>query len=163
MGKVRTKTIKKSAKRQFMCFMFSCSFFSPYQTVLVEKYFQKLTTDFQVNKKITSETTVMPSKKVRNKVAGYVTVLMKRIQRGPVRGISLKLQEEERERKLDYVPEVSALDREDRLLVSEEARNMLAAMGMGDLKRVAVDSNPGGASGGRAYARRPPVGRKGSQ
>lgn len=35
---------------------------------------------------------------------------MKRIQRGPVKGISLKMQEYEREKKLDYQPLVSDLD-----------------------------------------------------
>ena len=66
--------------------------------------------DFQTNKRLCDEIATIQSKRLRNKIAGYTTHLMKRIQKGPVRGISFKLQEEERERKDQYIPEVSALD-----------------------------------------------------
>lgn len=66
-----------------------------------------LTTDFQTNKKICEEVAIITSKRLRNKIAGFVTHLMKRIQKGTVRGISLKMQEEARERRMDFVPEVS--------------------------------------------------------
>merc|ERR1712036_173972 len=92
MGRVRTKTVKKSAK------------------VIIERYYPKLTLDFETNKRICDEIAIIASKRLRNKIAGFTTHLMRRIQRGPVRGISFKLQEEERERKDQYVPEVSALD-----------------------------------------------------
>ena len=54
---------------------------------------------------------------------------MKRIQRGPVRGISLKLQEEERERRLDFIPAVSALAKEQ-VDVDADTSAMLKAMDM---------------------------------
>ena len=127
MGKVRTKTVKKSAR------------------VLVEKYYSRLGNDFQVNKKLAAEVAVFPSKRMRNKVAGYVTKLMKRIARsGTVRGISLKLQEEERERRLDFVPEVSALDKDNVIPgIDVDTEAMLQSMSLGSLQRVKVMSGGG--------------------
>jgi len=81
MGRVRNKVVKRSSRQT------------------IEKYYPRLGLDFQINKRVLDEIALIPSKRLRNKIAGYTTHLMRRIQRGPVRGISFKLQEEERERR----------------------------------------------------------------
>ncbi|CAN8061802.1 unnamed protein product [Agarophyton chilense] len=128
MGRVRTKTVKKSARQ------------------VIEKYYSRLTLDFQTNKRICDEVAIIPSKRLRNKVAGFVTHLMARIQKGPVRGISLKLQEEERERRMDFVPEVSAIDLEV-IEVDSETREMLKDLDLAKLPGLVLQ--PAQGSGGR--------------
>lgn len=95
MGRVRTKTIKRSSK------------------AIIEKYYGKLTTDFHTNKRIIDDVAIIQSKRLRNKIAGFTSHMMQRIQKGPVKGISLRLQEEERERKMDFIPERSELQVEN--------------------------------------------------
>ena len=120
---VRTKTVKRSAR------------------LIVEKYYSRLTMDFHTNKRITDEVAIVPSKRMRNKIAGFVTHLMKRISRGPVRGISLKLQEEERERRMDFVPEVSAID-QDFVEIDPDTKDMLDALDFKDLPSVGLGAAP---------------------
>jgi len=121
MGRVRTKTVKRAARQ------------------IVERYYSKLTMDFQINKKIAEEVAMIPSKRLRNKIAGFATHLMKRIQKGPVRGISLKLQEEERERRMDYVPDKSEVDI-SYITVDPDTKEMLKEFGMDKLPNIQVSA-----------------------
>merc|ERR1712080_216943 len=83
MGRVRTKTVKKSAK------------------VIIERYYPKLTLDFETNKRICDEIAIIASK---------------------------------RERKDQYVPEVSALDftqnsESGMLDVDQDTKDLLKSLG----------------------------------
>ncbi len=59
MGKVRPKYIKSLARR------------------LLELYPDKFTSDFEHNKRMVSSLADIPSKRVRNQVAGFITHLVK--------------------------------------------------------------------------------------
>lgn len=119
MGRVRPKTVKRASR------------------AIVEKYYARLTSDFQVNKRVCDEVAIIQSKRLRNKIAGYTTHLMKRIQKGPVRGISLKVQEEERERRLDKIPERSLIDI-SRIEVDSETNKLLEQLDMAGLPNVVI-------------------------
>merc|ERR1712005_48130 len=131
MGRVRTKTVKKASRQ------------------IIENYYSRLTLDFATNKRLVDEVAIIQSKRLRNKISGFTTHLMKRIQRGPVRGISLKLQEEERERRMDFVPDESAVNT-DNIEVDRDTMEMLRSINMANLPGVQLESgNQGGFQGNK--------------
>lgn len=63
MGKVRTKVVKRTAKE------------------MLERFPQEFTDDFEHNKKKLMELTEISSKRLRNRIAGYITRLVKQKKR----------------------------------------------------------------------------------
>jgi len=59
LGKVRPKIVKRLARE------------------LLERYGDRFTADFETNKKLVQELTNITSKRLRNRVAGYITHLVK--------------------------------------------------------------------------------------
>jgi small subunit ribosomal protein S17e len=59
MGRIKTKLVKAKTHK------------------IIEKHSDKLGTNFEENKKILNEETEIPSKKIRNIIAGYATRLKK--------------------------------------------------------------------------------------
>ena len=117
MGRIRTKTTKRAAR------------------LVIERFYGQLSFDFQDNKRVCDEVATIPSKRMRNKIAGYVTHLMRRLERGPVRGISFKLQEQEREKRDNWMPTQSRLD-VPKIQVDKDTKLMLEAIGLGEMEGV---------------------------
>ena len=69
MGNIRSDKIKRTAKE------------------LVAKYHQQLSTDFDENKILVNQLTNVQSKRMRNRIAGYVTRIMVQIKEGKVQVI----------------------------------------------------------------------------
>jgi small subunit ribosomal protein S17e len=57
LGKVRTETVKRAARE------------------LIERFPEKFTNEYEANKAAVNEVMKAPSKKLRNRIAGYVTRL----------------------------------------------------------------------------------------
>ena len=111
MGRVRTKTVKRAARQ------------------LIEKFYPKMSLDFHYNKRVLDDVAIVPSKRIRNKIAGYASKLMRRIQKGPVRGISLKLQEEEREKRMETGAKTDFFKAE-RYVPDDSTQEMLEKLGL---------------------------------
>jgi small subunit ribosomal protein S17e len=110
MGRVRTKTVKKSAR------------------FLIEKYYPFLTKDFQINKTFCDEVALIPSKGLRNKIAGFVTHLMKRLGKGMVKGLNVEIKEKEILANKESDVSFEGFNIENKINVDKETEQMIRTL-----------------------------------
>lgn len=111
MGRIRGKSIKRASKQ------------------VLEKYFCRINVDFENNLSVVRDVTITQSKKVRNQIAGYVTHLYKRVQKGAVKGVYIKSHEQEKERKESFIPKEGVLDVE-KIMVDPVTNAMITQYGL---------------------------------
>jgi len=76
MGKVRPRYVKSLARR------------------LLETYPDRFSEDFESNKKVVAELADIPSKSIRNKVAGEITRMIKKMKAGASETAEVELEEQ---------------------------------------------------------------------
>lgn len=106
MGRVRNSIVKRAGEK------------------IVAKYYMKLGRDFHHNKLVVKDVAEIQSKRLRNQVAGFVTRLYSRIQKGNVKKIFIKKHEEEREKRENMLPSKSLMDVE-KIEVDEVTMQMI--------------------------------------
>lgn len=87
-----------------------------------------LTTDFQINKKFCDEVALIPSKGLRNKIAGFVTHLMKRLDKGVVKGLDVQLKETEINQIKDFENMFDISDVNNKINVDKETEQMIKSL-----------------------------------
>lgn len=111
MGKVRGRAIKIASRQ------------------IIEGDFNRINNDFENNLAVVKDVTITQNKKTRNVLAGFVTHLYKRIQKGEVKGIYIKAHEEEKERKEAFIPKTGVLDVE-KITVDSITQKMIEEYGI---------------------------------
>merc|ERR1712224_243540 len=111
MSRVRTRSVKRASQK------------------LKDIYYRRLTCDFSINKKIVDEVAEIHTKRLRNKITGYITHLIRHDHR--------RAQKVELERHIDFLPETLTFY-DDALEVDKDTMAMLRVVDMSNLTSISI-------------------------